>query len=34
MVGSLPVLHDYFMDLLRTRHPEALARGAATLALD
>jgi NADH dehydrogenase len=34
MVGSLPVLHDYFMDLLRTRHPEALARGGASLALD
>jgi NADH dehydrogenase len=34
MVGSLPVLHDYFMELLRTRHPEALARSAASLALD
>jgi NADH:ubiquinone reductase (H+-translocating) len=34
MVSSLPVLHGYFTDLLRARHPEALTRSGALLAPD
>jgi CRP-like cAMP-binding protein len=33
MVRSLPVLSDYFLDLLRSRHPDALARAEPQLAL-
>jgi hypothetical protein len=33
MVKNMPVLNDYFTELLRARHPEALARAGSSLAL-